>query len=427
MVQSHWYILSHLTLPQRRNKHNTQSPEDARLYRRQYVFEQLAALYRSPSSESASLDLPIVQVTRQAVRLPAAAAHLIRSSGLLPFLAAASAAEAEGPGSSSAAVEAGRGALPAVGAGGGGGGRDAGWALDCMASLLERRVGLVHREHAAAAFDGYVQAVGAVVARAAAADAPACVRLLCLLARAAPGRRELAVVQQLLFGRAQAAALLSAVDGGSISSLSLSSSSGSRGGGGLSDSERHFLALLLHLPPPSAAGEQRPRRDALRLAEWASGAVLLAGPAAPLDLDSALGLGEGSGEVSQGQGGGCGLQLITWLQKLIGEDAADLLSTGSDGGSGEADASRLALRAWGAYSGLASPAKRAAARPPLLQLLAALMSGRLQRLDKRRAQAVARAVERAAAGEGAVVGGGDEDGWEAAVLALRELAAAGGA
>jgi len=379
----------------------TQGADDAALYRRQYVWEQLAALYRSPASDSASLDLPIARITQQAARVPAAAAHLVRSAGLLPFLAAA-------------AVEGG-------GAGGAGSGtRNAAcggaWALGCLEGLLRHQIGLVHREHAPSVFDSYMQAVGAVAAHAAAASAhaggqhpPSCMalRLICMLARAAPGRRELQRMQQVLASGPQAAALLAAVAGAPGSGSSSGSSSRGRG---LSQPEHQFLALLLHLPAPAFTPEQPEQQQAAwSLAQWAADATLRLGPATALDLDSALDLK--SDGAQEAKPAACGVQLIGWLDRLLHEAGETTTSGIANAGS----VSQLVQLAWGVYASLSSKSDLEACRAPLLRVLSALVQ---RRAEGQGGGGVVDGVLAAAAG--ADVGAAE---WDAAVLLLRKLAA----
>jgi hypothetical protein len=348
------------------------------MYRRQYVWEQLAALYRSPSSESASLDPMVEQITAQACRIPAAASHLVRASGLLPFLAAA--------------------------ARGGGGA----WAMACLEGLLARRIGLTRREDSAAVFDAYLQAACTVVspvvaaatqpadrphgaseatapgeaATTVAAALPRALRVLCLLVRAAPGRRELQGVGRALVGPRQAAALVRAVQ-------SLQPDTPSAGASTAAECGALLMALLLHLLPaaPAAAGTDPPEdaRCGLAAAEWLAQAVLDFGPAAPLGLDSVCWGHAGGSGGDGGDGGGtsqqsgaavsgdapAGLRLIVWLDHWTQQQQQQQQQQQLQ--PAEAAAARVALCAHSAYASLASTAELSAARAPLLRAMAALL------------------------------------------------------
>jgi hypothetical protein len=212
--------------------HLLQGPVDGRLYRRKYVCESLMTLcgssaanflagqhatssallgfsgqqqqhglgmlHGSSSSSSSSLDWPIAQVMQQAVLLPGLASNLIRSSGLLQWLAAAAAADvAACSSSSSTGCSSSAGAMlgieatvvqnddvtSAAAAAGVVGGS---WALSCLLQLLAARVALNKRDQAAEVFEAYSVAAMSVTAAAltpaglgspAAAAAAAAVRL----------------------------------------------------------------------------------------------------------------------------------------------------------------------------------------------------------------------------------------------------------
>ena len=375
--------------------------------------------------------------------MPAAAAHLVRASGLLPFLAAAAAA-GDGAGGTGAGGS-------SSGGGGGGGGA---WAAGCLEALLRDRIALVRRDQASAVFDSYLRAVAAVVAAALpsggasgpaaqdagrrAAAARGAVRLLCLLARAAPGRRELQRLQQALLAPARALALLEAAG-------ARSRRPGARGAA--LQAEVQMLALLLHLPAPAppdadaAAAAALPSAggggnsadgggagggtDELQLAEWAVGAALAHGSDAALSLDSALGLAPrepAHAADADAPPPSCGAQLLRWLDRRRAAAAAAAAAGGAAGAPG---ARRVARGAWAAYAALRSQRELAATRAPLLRVLAAAAAAAGAGLEGRERAAVERALVEYEGGGGD--GGGDavieageaQVAWEAAVGALR--------
>jgi hypothetical protein len=193
-----------------------QGPADARLYRRKYVCESLMTLRGSAAatclagkhaasgfcaqqqqegfsgmlsgSSSSSLDWPIARVVQQAVLLPGLASNLIRSSGLLQWLAAAAAEDVEACSSSSSSSSSSvvLGVATTVAASGSVGTAAAAaaaavdvpggfWALGCLLQLLSARVALNKRDQAAEVYDAYSAAAMSVTAAAlrAAGVAPA--------------------------------------------------------------------------------------------------------------------------------------------------------------------------------------------------------------------------------------------------------------
>jgi hypothetical protein len=190
--------------------HCLQGPVDGRLYRRKYVCESLMTLCGSAaanclagqhatssallgfsgqqqqqglgmlcgssSSSSSSLDWPIAQVMQQAVLLPGLASNLIRSSGLLQWLAAAAAADvAACSSSSSTGVWSNAGTMPGVkalvtendaAAAAAAGVVGGSWGLSCLLQLLAARVALNKRDQAAEVFEAYSVAAMSVTAAA---------------------------------------------------------------------------------------------------------------------------------------------------------------------------------------------------------------------------------------------------------------------
>lgn len=208
--------------------------------------QQQGAGMSAVGGSSSSLDGPIIQVVRQAVLLPGLASHLIRSSGLLSWLAAAAAAHIQATCSSSggitlAATAAAAFSGPAATASGAAAAAAAAvaawhnaaegpvfnnsaqlataaaaaavpggsWALDCLVQLLSARVGLNIRKQAASVFEAYscagmtvmAAAVRATAQNAAALPGPLLQQLLAmlvLLVEAAPTaglRRQLLQMQ----------------------------------------------------------------------------------------------------------------------------------------------------------------------------------------------------------------------------------------
>jgi hypothetical protein len=189
-----------------------QGPVDGRLYRRKYVCESLMTLSGSAAANclagqhatssallgfssqqqqqglgmlrgsSSSLDWPIAQVMQQAVLLPGLASNLIRSSGLLQWLAAAAAADVAASSSSSTGVLSDAGAVlgaetevtqvdhvastAAAAAAAAAGVVGGSWALRCLLQLLAARVALNKRDQAAAVFEAYSAAAMSVTAAA---------------------------------------------------------------------------------------------------------------------------------------------------------------------------------------------------------------------------------------------------------------------
>jgi hypothetical protein len=150
-------------------------PEDAKLYRRQYVLELLMALAGSLSSTAAAaggaydrqqwglglglglvrvgdneggLDVWIGRVVAQATLLPGAAAHAVASSGLVPWLAAvasqsiSSSSKGMVSSSSSSSWE---------------------WAMKSLLQLVGQGIGLRLKAQAAGVYEGYLVAVARLV------------------------------------------------------------------------------------------------------------------------------------------------------------------------------------------------------------------------------------------------------------------------
>jgi hypothetical protein len=139
-----------------------QVPADGRLYRQKRVCETLLCLWGTCHSDPAllppdaqgatataaagdGLDASIAQVLCQAVRLPGLAGHLVRTAGLLPWLAASAVARVRS--SPSAGSHNGgswaRDALRHLAGGGGSGRRQAVHQACELAGLLKQRGGLV--------------------------------------------------------------------------------------------------------------------------------------------------------------------------------------------------------------------------------------------------------------------------------------------
>ena len=139
-------------------------PEDAKLYRRQYVLELLMALAGSLSSTTAGgssggrwgqlnrssrfsavvglerlggegLDVWIGRVVAQATLLPGAAAHAVSSAGLVPWLTAVATQAISSTAGSHSCWE---------------------WPIECLLQLVSQGIGLRLRVQAVGVYEGYV-------------------------------------------------------------------------------------------------------------------------------------------------------------------------------------------------------------------------------------------------------------------------------
>lgn len=125
-----------------------------------HVIDGYGLQEQGSASSSSSLDWPVTHLICQAIQLPGLAAHLIKSAGLLPWLAAAAATHIK---AAVHWVDSSSGAAAFAQDGGGA------WAIECLLQLLSARVALNHRKQAVEIYNAYAAAAGCILAAAAAA------------------------------------------------------------------------------------------------------------------------------------------------------------------------------------------------------------------------------------------------------------------